>query len=148
MTPPLLRQYTIFLIVGGTGVCLNLGTIWVLTHYLIGLENYFLAYLIGTAINLAYLFTLHTIQTFRTTHDHGKRLVLFVGYHLAMTAIQASIIKTITPLVGLEYYLFVIGAVIGGFSIVTFLVFRFKLFTRGPLKLATIFKFTSNHEVT
>ncbi|MDO8520609.1 MAG: GtrA family protein [bacterium] len=122
------HKYLHFFVTGTSGVALNLFVTWFLTTFVFGLQNYFKAYAIALAVNLVYNFVLHTKVTFGTTGGHGRRFIWFAMYSLAMTALQAYIVRTVTPLVGLEYYLFVIAATIAVFSCVTFVFFKFFLF--------------------
>lgn len=117
-----------FFVVGSTGVVINLGVTWGLTTFVFGLPNYFFAYLFGIAANLLFNFALYTIHIFKTQANHARRLAVFVIYSLAMTYIQATVVKFTTPIVGLQYYLLVIAATILFFSFVNFLVFKLSIF--------------------
>ncbi len=130
------HKYLHFFATGVTGVALNLVITWIFTRFVFGLEGYFSAYLIGVAINLIFNFTIHTIVTFKTKDRVAERMVGFLAYSLSMTTFQAWVVKTLTPKIGLEYYIFVIGGVIFVFSIVTFLLFKFFLF-RNDMKSST-----------
>lgn len=121
-------KYLHFFLTGTSGVALNLFVTWALTTFVFGLHGYFKAYIIALAANLAYNFTLHTKVTFGTKEGHGRRFVLFVAYSLVLTALQAFVVRTVTPVVGLEYYLFVIATTTAMFSCVTFVFFKFFLF--------------------
>ena len=122
------HKYLHFFATGVSGVAINLFVTWLLTTYYFGLSGYFKAYIIATLLNLVYNFTLHTKITFETKERHVRRFVFFVTYSLIMTAVQASIVRMVTPLVGLEYYLLVIATAIFLFSCITFLFFKFFLF--------------------
>jgi putative flippase GtrA len=117
-----------FLLTGGTGVAINLLFVWALVHFYFGTRGYFNAYLIGLAFNLAYNFTLYTRVVFKTKRRHASRLVLFSIYSLLMTYLQARLIMLLVPAVGYHYYLIVIGAVIGVFSLCSFFFFKLSLF--------------------
>lgn len=117
-----------FLFVGGTGVLINLLLTWIFTEFVFGLEQYFYGYLIGLFANLVYNFTLHTILTYKTTKKHILRFQIFIVYSLVMSFVQAGVIKVITPIIGLRFYLIVIATVILVFSIINFLVFKLWLF--------------------
>lgn len=122
------HKYLHFFATGVSGVALNLFVTWFLTTYYFGLENYFKAYIISLLCNLVYNFVLHTKVTFATKERHMQRFVFFVAYSILLTAVQAYVVRTITPIVGLEYYLFVIATAIAVFSCVTFVFFKFFLF--------------------
>ncbi|MCK5022605.1 MAG: GtrA family protein [Candidatus Aenigmarchaeota archaeon] len=122
------HKYIHFFSTGVTGVIMNLFTVWFTTEFIFGLENYFYGYLVGLAINLTYNFTAHTILTFKTKTEHVKRFIIFITYSLVMSFIQAVIIKTITPIIGLHYYIFVIAGIIFIFSIFSFLLFKVWMF--------------------
>jgi putative flippase GtrA len=121
-----------FMIVGSTGVGLNLGLVWLLTEYVFGKDNYYYAYLIGLVLNLIYVFVMHTLVTFKTKANHKKRFMFFVLYHLTMSFIQANIVRVIVPIFGQDYYILIIASVILSLSMVTFLVFKLKLFKEEP----------------
>lgn len=120
--------YLHFFATGVTGVLINLGLTWLLTTFVFGIERYFTAYLFGIVANLLFNFTLYSIAIFKTEHDHIKRLGVFVLYSLAMTWMQASLVKVVTPLVGLEFYLIVIAITILAFSFLNFFIFKLALF--------------------
>lgn len=122
------QKYFHFFLTGISGVAINLGLTWIFTTYVFGLANYFRAYLIGVSFNLVYNFVLHTIVTFNTKERHVQRFVWFVVYSILLTLLQAYVVRTITPMVGLQYYLLVIATTIFVFSTVTFVFFKFILF--------------------
>lgn len=121
-------RYLHFFAVGMSGVGLNLATTVFFTEFVFGRENYFTAYLIGLSVNLIYNFTLHTIVTFKTTDRHFFRFASFLAYSLAMTYLQARLVKYLTDLVGVDWYVLVIASVIMVFSILTFMLFKLVLF--------------------
>ena len=125
------HRFLRFALVGGTGACIGLGTTWFLTELIFGLERYFTAYLVGTAVTLIYNLTLYSYAVFGTTRNHARRLIVYLGYILMMIAIQASVVRIITPLIGLEWYLLVITAVVGTFAAFNFLVFKLAIFREG-----------------
>jgi putative flippase GtrA len=127
-------NYIYFFIVGIIGLIINLSTVYILTEYFFGLENYYLGYLFGLTLNLIFNFTFHTILTFKTKKNHKKRFILFIIYSLLLTFLQAVTVKIVTPIVGLEYYLVVIASFILIFSTITFLFFKLYLF-RNDFKL-------------
>lgn len=126
-------RFVRFVLVGGTGALINLGITFVLTHFVFQrLDLYFYAYLIGTASNLCYNFTLYTISVFKTRETHMARFALFIGYSIAMTAAQAIVVNRVTPLVGLHWYLVVIAAVIIMGACINYFVFKHLLFRSQP----------------
>lgn len=121
-------RYLHFFAVGMTGVAINLGITAFFAELVFGREYYFDAYLIGLFANLLYNFILHTRVTFKTKGNHTRRLVIFMAYSLALAYIQAQVVKWLTALVGVDWYLVVIASVILAFSVLTFLLFKFVLF--------------------
>ena len=121
-------RYIHFFVVGATGVALNLAITAFFTELVFGREQYFTGYLIGLGANLLYNFALHTVVTFKTKDRHVRRLTIFVVYSLILAYIQAQLVKWLTALVGVDWYLVVIAAVILSFSVVTFVLFKFLLF--------------------
>jgi putative flippase GtrA len=122
------HKYLHFFLTGVSGVAINLSITWFFTTFVFGLAGYFKAYIIGATANLLYNFTLHTLVTFKTTSRHFSRLVGFVLYSVALTLLQMGIVKYVTELVGLKYYLLVIATTIFLLSTITFLLFKFFLF--------------------
>ena len=122
------HRFIHFLIVGGGGLFIGLGVTWLFTAFVFGLEGYFTSYLIGTAAAIAFNFTLYTYFIFRTSREHSRRLAIYFIYIVAVITIQAQIVKTVTPLLGLEWYLAVITLVIGIFSVINFFVFKLSIF--------------------
>lgn len=123
--------YFQFFLVGGSGVVINLAITWLFTEYVFGLEHYFSAYLIGIAVNLLWNFMLYSFALFKTKHNHIQRMMVYVVYAIAITWINTAIVATVTPIVGLQYYLLVIAATIFALSSVNFFVFKLSLFKEG-----------------
>lgn len=121
-------RFTHFFAVGATGVAINLGVTAFFAELVFGREEYFAAYLIGLSANLLYNFALHTAVTFKTKDKHIQRLTLFMAYSLGMAYLQAQVVRSLTALVGIDWYLLVIGLVILVFSLCTFVLFKFVLF--------------------
>ena len=117
-----------FFAVGMKGVALNLCITALLTELFFGRENYFSAYLIGLSANLLYNFLLHTFVTFKTRSRHAVRLIAFVAYSLGLAYLQAQLVRYLTNLIGVDWYLVVISSVILTFSFGTFIVFKLLLF--------------------
>ncbi len=117
-----------FLVIGGTGVVINLGVTWFLTTFFFGLEDYFTAYICGLIANLLFNFVLYSKVVFGTSRDHTRRLIVFMIYSICMASFQAWLVSVLVPLIGLKFYLIVIAGVIGFFSIVNFFIFKLSLF--------------------
>jgi putative flippase GtrA len=126
------ERYLHFFVVGASGVAMNLAITAFFAELVFGRENYFSAYVIGLTVNLLYNFILHTMVTFKTKGNHARRLSIFILYSLALTYLQAYVVKHLTEIVGVNWYLVVIASVIFFFSIVTFLLFKFVLFREIP----------------
>lgn len=122
------HRFLHFLVVGGGGLAIGLGITWLFTTFIFGLEGYFTAYLIGTAAALIFNFTMYSLVIFRTSKEHVRRLAAYFVYILVIIIIQAQIVNFVTPLVGLKWYLLIIGSVIAVFSIINFLVFKLSIF--------------------
>lgn len=125
-------RYLHFFAVGISGVGLNLAITVLLTELFFGREHYFSAYLIGLGANLIYNFVLHTFVTFKTEGNHAMRLVLFLGYSLALAYLQTRVVRYLTALVGVDWYAVIIASVILVFSAMTFVLFKFVLFKKIP----------------
>ena len=122
-------KYIHFFLTGMTGVILALLITWSLTEHVFGLENYFTSYLVGLSANLVYNFILHTKVSFNTRKNHPQRFVIFVIYSLLMVSLQAVTVKILTPIIGIEFYLFVIASVILIYSIISYFIFKFIIFS-------------------
>ncbi|MFT4312167.1 MAG: GtrA family protein [Candidatus Woesearchaeota archaeon] len=127
---PIVNRFIRFFIVGGSGVFLNLLVTAFFFYFVLPENLFYISSIIGTAVNVLYNFTLHTIFTFQTKKHHKSRFVLFVGYTLGLATIQETLIAVITPYIGVEFFLIIKAVVILCFSILTFLVFHFVLFSR------------------
>lgn len=123
-------RYLHFFAVGISGVGLNLAITVGLTELFFGREHYFSAYLIGLGANLIYNFVLHTVVTFKTEGNHALRLILFLGYSVGLAYLQTRVVRYLTDLIGVDWYVVVIGGVIMVFSALTFLLFKFILFRK------------------
>lgn len=126
------HRFVHFLVVGGGGAVLGLSITWALTTYVYGLQNYFIAYLIGTGAALAFNFTLYSLVIFKTSRQHARRLVVYFVYIVSIISFQSALVKIITPLVGLQWYLVVIATLIGILSIVNFMAFKLSIFKERP----------------
>lgn len=121
-------KYAHFFIVGVGGVALALITTWTLVTFVLGMERYFAAYLVGVGVALAFNFTMYSIIIFRTSRQHAKRFFVFIVYNVIMTAVQAFVVHTVTPIFGVEWYLLVITGVVFVFSFLNFALFKLSLF--------------------
>ena len=117
-----------FILVGGSGVLLQLGSTFLLTKYIFGLDLYYLGYSIGLILNLIYNFLMHTFFTFKSKSGHSKRFFLFIVYSLSMALFQYVFVRIIVSLIGNELYLLVISLTVLISSLITFLIFKFWLF--------------------
>lgn len=117
-----------FLLVGGTGVLLQLAVTCILTQFLFGVKQYYIGYAIGLIANLIYNFILHTKFTFNTKNKHKKRLIRFITYSLSVALFQYVLVRVITKLTGDAWYLLVIAIVILICSILTYFTFKLWLF--------------------
>jgi len=123
------HKYLHFFLIGISGVAFALLITWALTEYIFGLANYFTSYLVGLTVNLIHNFVLHTTISFGTKKHHSRRFIVFVFFSLLIVALQAITVKFLTPIVGLDYYLIVIAAVIFFYSTISFFLFKFVVFS-------------------
>lgn len=121
-----------FLATGASGALLSIAITWALTTYVVGVEHYFSAYLVGIAANLLFNFTMYTLAVFKTKRDHLRRLGIFLAYGILMAFMQGASVRLLTSVVGAEYYLPVIASVIGIFAVLNFFVFKLSLFKEYP----------------
>lgn len=127
------HRFLHFLLAGGGGAFIGIGLTWILTTFVFGLENYFTAYLIGTGAALVFNFTMYSLVIFKTSRAHVRRLLVYFIYIVSVIVVQAILVKTITPLVGLRWYLLVIATLIGLFSVVNFMAFKLSIFKEHPI---------------
>jgi len=117
-----------FFIVGSTGVLLNLIITAILQFFIFPKELFYMASIIGTTINVIYNFILHTFFTFKTKTKHKKRFFIYALYIIFISTTQELIIKTTTPLIGLNYLVIYKALIILIFSIITYFFFKIYLF--------------------
>lgn len=117
-----------FLSVGSLGALLNLFLTWFFTTFVFGQAHYLDAFVIGIVGNLIFNFTFNTLITFKTQKKHVRRFFGFVAYSLFIAGIQYLTVRTITPLIGTDLYLWVIAGVILTYSFLNFVFFKYILF--------------------
>lgn len=117
-----------FLLTGAGGVIFNLSTTWVFTQFVFGLSHYYYAYMLGVLVNFIFNFTVHTMVTFQTKRGHLRRLIVFTAYSALYVFVLSFLVSHITPIVGVQYYLFVIAGLIMALSIINFFVFKLSVF--------------------
>jgi putative flippase GtrA len=125
LIPPKLIK---FLLVGTSGIALNLIITGLLQQFVFEESYFYLASIIGTLVNLLYNFFLHTFFTFETKQKHKRRFTFFTVYTISLATIQEIIIATITPILGLEYLIVFKAAIVACFAVVTYIFFNFILF--------------------
>ncbi|MFP4567631.1 MAG: GtrA family protein [Candidatus Woesearchaeota archaeon] len=121
------KKYTKFFFIGATGVLINL-IVTGLLQLILKPQNFYIASIIGTATNLIYNFYMHTKITFKTKNKHKQRLAIFTIYTLTISAIQETIIKNITPLIGINYLIIIKATIILTFSIITYILYNNIIF--------------------
>ena len=121
-----------FLFTGASGALLSLVITWALTQFVVGVEHYMSAYLVGIGANLLFNFLMYTIAVFKTKRDHLRRLAVFLFYGVIMAFLQGATVEFITSLIGKTHYLFVIASVIGVFAVLNFFVFKLSIFKEYP----------------
>ncbi len=112
----------------GIGFLINLVTIFILTEFVLGNENYIYSYFIGSFLNLVWNFIFNLSFVFRVKSKVILRLVRFFSYHISMTLLQAFVIKNLVDFIGIKFYLFGIVFVIGSFFVLGFLVSKYFIF--------------------
>jgi putative flippase GtrA len=117
-----------FLSVGSLGALLNLFLTWFFTTFVFGQAQYLDAFVIGITGNLIFNFTFNTLITFKTQKKHLRRFFGFVAYSLLMAGVQYLTVRAITPLIGIDLYLWVIAGVILAYSFLNFVFFKYILF--------------------
>jgi putative flippase GtrA len=123
-SPQLIR----FLLVGGTGTLLNLGVTWLSVTAVFGVKKYFWGAVLGLAANIIYNFTLYTISVFKTTENHHRRLSIFALYSICIAGLYLVLVRTVTAVVGAEYYLLVSAGAILFFAVVNYIVLKKSIF--------------------
>ncbi len=110
-----------------------MGITFLLTHFVFGTERYFTAFLIGTAVNVLYNFTLYTLAIFKTKGRHLRRFAIFAVYSAIMTVVQLALVNFITRSTGPEFYLVVIAGVIFVGALFNYVVFKTSIFKTATL---------------
>ncbi len=123
----LTRQYLTFLVVGGSGVAVNLSMTYALTEWA-GIF-YLGSYVISTLVSWTFMFQVHSGITFK---GHGvtetkKAYVLFIGMYVLVVLVNWISVWAMTSIVGLHYMASIIF-VTGGISILSFLGNRLFIF--------------------
>lgn len=121
-----------FFLTGVGGLALGLALMWALTTFVFGVEGYFTAYLLGAAFTMTFNFIVYSLTVFRTSHRHVMRFVFFILYNIAMTGLQALVIRSIVPLVGAQWYLLIVAGVVFIFSFLNYGIFKLSLFRERP----------------
>lgn len=119
-----------FILTGGTGLLINLLVTGILTEFVFGREHYFYGYLLGLTANMVYNFALYTVFTFKPSAKHKRRFLLYVIYYICMTLTQIGIVKMLTALVGVDWYLLVIALTIATLSVITYLTCNLFIFKK------------------
>jgi putative flippase GtrA len=127
-------RFLLFSLVGASGVALNLLTTFLLTEFVFGKNNYFIAYLIGSALNLTYNFALHSLITFKTKHNHTKRFLSYAVFSIISGLIQIFTVRYVVSALGNAWYLLVISATIFTLSTLSFIFFKYMLFNESLAK--------------
>lgn len=126
----ILKTFLHTLITGGSGALLSLGITYFCVEYIFGKEGYFIAYLTGVAFGVVYAFAVFAFAIFKTTERLLQRFALFSVYMMVLVVVQAAIVRTVVPIVGIDYYLVVIGVTIMALSFVNYLVYSRVIFRK------------------
>lgn len=122
------KKFIKFFIVGASGVIINLIITAILQFTVFKQEHFYMASIIGTTINVIYNFILHSNFTFKTKTKHKIRFLLFATYTIILSTIQETIIKIITPSIGINYLIFIKATIILIGSLITYFFFDKVLF--------------------
>lgn len=117
-----------FVLVGGTGALIQLGTTFILTQFIWGVELYYLGYSFGLGLNLIYNFILHTKFTFKSKKNHKKRFIVFTIYSLTLTLAQYLTVRGLVNYFGEKWYMVVIASAIIVCATISFFLYKFWLF--------------------
>ena len=116
-----------YLLVGGSGVLIQLFLTWSLTKFIFGIDKYYISYSIALLVNLIYSFLLHVEVTFKS-QKKWSYFIIFLLYSLLMTILQFILVRFLVKIFGTSFYLMIISLIILFFSIINFIFFKFKLF--------------------
>ena len=117
-----------FTISSGLGVLVNISLTYILTEFVFGRNQYLFAYIIGLGVGILTQFIMHVIFTFKTKDYVVKKFLLFYIYSILMTIFQVFVVKNITNIVGVDYYMPVIIGTIGVFYAVSYFVNKLYIF--------------------
>jgi len=123
-----LKTFIKFSISSIIGVLVNLLLTFTLTELVFGRPQYFYAYIIGLSVGLLTQFAMHTIYTFNNKDFMLRKLLLFFGYAILMSFLQAYVVKRLTESIGVDYYLLVIIGVIVFFYMLGYFINRKYVF--------------------
>jgi putative flippase GtrA len=96
-----LRELSFYVLGGGTGAVLNLGTAFVLTSILH--VYYFYSYIVGSLINYTFNFIFHRAITFNVRDKAGKRAAYYYISNIVLGAVSLLLVYTFTSIIGLNY---------------------------------------------
>lgn len=121
-------RFVHFVIVGCLGVSIHLAITAMLAEFVFSREKYFIGYCIGLVIALTINFIFHTHFTYKMQKNHKRRYGFFMAYSICMATLQAFTVKSVVPIVGVDYYLLVIPCVILIYSVISHLFFKWVIF--------------------
>jgi putative flippase GtrA len=124
-----LREYMKTLLVSGSGALLSVLVTAILAEWILGREQYFLAYLIGVGVGVLASFYLFSRKVFSPGNHSGLwRLTLFLGYMVILVLIQSFIVRAVVEIVGVNWYLPVIIVTMLGISGISHLIYTYVIF--------------------
>jgi putative flippase GtrA len=118
------------LLTGGSGALVSILITYLCVEYLFGKDGYFIAYLTGVAFGVVYAFAVFAIAVFKTTEKLLSRFVFFSAYMALLVIVQASIVRVVVPIVGIDHYLAVITVIIALLSVLNYFVYSRLIFKR------------------
>lgn len=120
-----LVRFVKFSMVGGSGVLVNMGLLYLLSSYVFGERLYMVAAPISLEASILSNFVLNEVWAFRDLAEHGGALKRMLKFHVSRAAGSAAALATLYLLTEMGfYYLFsnIVGIFIG--TIVNYLTSR------------------------
>ncbi|MEM4273333.1 MAG: GtrA family protein [Candidatus Caldarchaeum sp.] len=132
-----LARFAKFSIVGGSGVLVNMGLLYLLSSYVFGERLYMVAALISLEASILSNFVLNEVWAFRDLAEHGGVLKRMLKFHVSRAAGSAAALAILYLLTEIGfYYLFsnIVGIFIG--TIVNYLTSRLWVWSPSSLPKA------------
>ncbi len=110
------------------GAAVNIAVSWAVVTLWLGIEQYLIASMLGLFANIVFNFQSYSRMLFQdSTYSHAQ-FISFCAYSAFTVVVYLSIVRFVTPLVGLEWYLVVSIGAIACLALVNFFFLKRVIF--------------------